>query len=110
MTPIEIYIIVMIAVGAVIGIGYAYRIKQQRQAKAAALALDRENVQKAKDRLNNARLIRLQEKEKIKQWWANPISTTTDTTVDVYCSPELEQSRYSSSYDSSSSDSSSSSD
>jgi hypothetical protein len=81
MTPIEIYIVVMITVGAVIGISYAYRVKQQRQAKAAKLALDRENVQKAKDRLNNARLIRLQEKEKIKQWWANSTSTTTETKV-----------------------------
>jgi len=81
MTPIEIYILVMITVGAVIGISYAYRVKQQRQAKAAKLALDRENVQKAKDRLNNARLIRLQEKEKIKQWWANSTSTTTETKV-----------------------------
>lgn len=80
MTLIEIYIIVMITVGAVIGIGYAYRVKQQRQAKAA-LALERENIQKSKDRLNNARLIRLQEKEKIKQWWANSTPTTTETKV-----------------------------
>ena len=81
MTPIEIYIIVMIAVGAIIGISYAYLVKQQRQAKAAALALERKNIQQSKDRLNNARLIRLQEKEKIKQWWANSTSTTTETKV-----------------------------
>jgi Tfp pilus assembly protein PilE len=88
MTSIETVVIVVlmiVTVSLLSVVSYSRKVK-----KEAALALIRENAQKEKeekDRLQqeeeakHARLARLQEKEKIKQWWANPISTTTDTTV-----------------------------
>jgi len=135
MTSIEIVVIVVlmiVTVSLLSVVSYSRKVK-----KEAALALARENAQKEKDSLHNAklarlkeeetyhaRLVRQKEKETIKQWWANPNSSSTEpnlanmmvmhspsvaeTKVVTYSSTnsEPEQSTYTSSYSSSGSDSS----
>ena len=121
MTSIEIVVIVVlmiVTVSLLSVVSYSRKVK-----KEAALALIRENAQKEKDRLHNAklarlkeeeayhaRLVRQKEKETIKQWWANPTTSITESNVAnmmVMHSPSIPEQ---SSYSSSDNDSSSSSD
>jgi len=135
MTSIEIVVIVVlmiVTVSLLSVVSYSRKVK-----KEAALVLARENAQKEKDRLHkaklfrlneeeayHARLVRQKEKETIKQWWANPNSSSTEpnlanmmvmhspsvseTKIETHSSTnsEPEQSTYTSSYSSSGSDSS----